>query len=184
MVRIIYILLLSLLLSCATKHKTIDSVAREEHFRANTDSISAYVGGLNVQSEFSGFEVKDFAQALSFLNWNYSGGNADNFTVAIRQTADGYEASMFGFGSAEGGNTISQSLESQLLQLQSKYDSLEYKLSEVRTNIESIEILKERIKASEKKSTGFQAGFYITAGIAVIVMFFLLFLGWRMKLFR
>ena len=165
------------LCACVTKTKAVEQTKAEVASSGSaTNEIDA---NLSVKSnrENEGFGFSEFAQAASWMNWQFNGQPDDKFKLAINKTENGYEVTAEGTGTANGASSASTTNEYWEIKYQEKFDSLtafyEKKFAENANKIAYLQ--KEMSKEKEVKST--TAGVYIIAGVAIIVVIFLLWLG-------
>lgn len=169
---------------CATKQKAVDKTKAETTEISHTKTDETSVAEIKTTSEISGLTAYDFSQLISKWSLDYDGEMNDGFRFYFTQTDTGWEAG------AEGKGKATAQSESNYIETRSEtnweesFDSLALISQSKFTQYESRIKTLEQSKTIEKKSTGFQAGTYITIGVGIIVLLFLLFLGWRMKLFR
>lgn len=151
----IFISILILFASCVTKQK---SVVKEE-ITSETTEREAYVGELNYERNTHALDLKDFTTIFSNLNWNYSGGNDDSFSIEVKQTADGYKAEMKGTGTAEG----KVDYQSEIEALTQQYHDLYTEFEEFKSDYKKIDHSKSKIleKQKEEKSSPYLFPFII-----------------------
>jgi len=155
MKHILYILLFFTSISCVTKQKTVT----KEEITSETTEREAYVGELNYERNSHTLDLKDFTTIFSNLNWNYSGGNDDSFSIEVKQTADGYKAEMKGTGTAEG----KVDYQSEIEALTQQYHDLYTEFEEFKSDYKKIDHSKSKIleKQKEEKSSPYLFPFII-----------------------
>ena len=167
---LLFILFLSFT-NCATKKKTVDKSRAETEYKESTGLSSTHTGKLNIESNFKGFGVEDFTHSLSWLNWQY----ADDFSVEIKQVDGGYKIEAKGKGEATGGQTISQEVKEWQSEYELKYSQLEKEFSDYKYETDQKLKVHTKEKEVEKESTGFQVGFWIFLGVAVLLSIVILY---------
>lgn len=169
---------------CATKQKAVDKAKIETVETSHIETKETAAADFKTTSETSGLTAYDFSQLISKWKLDYDGEMNDGFRFYLSQTDTGWEAGAEGKGKATAWSESNYTEVRTETNWKESFDSLalisKSKLTEYESRIKSL----EQSKVIEKKSTGFQAGTYITIGVGIIVLLFLLFLGWRMKLFR
>lgn len=179
----IFSLLVAMLIifSCATKSKSKDISKVETEVSNQTQSGQESGIGIKSQNNYKGKGMSEFAQAVSFTNWGYSGVQGDEFSLTITETENGYQMTAKGAGTANAGKSEVNKQSKWQQQYESKIDSV----AKAFENRYFEFILKSEAKSKdlivEKKSTGFQAGVYIMLGVGSIVLILLLFFGWKLR---
>ena len=162
---------------CVTKKKTVDTSKSESQQVGKSEIVTTETGNVQVTSEFSGFELKDFAETLSLLNWQYAGTGMDQFSVEIKQTENGYKVEATGTGTAQGTSVDSRASATWQSEWNYKLDSISKSYESKIENFETRISEYEKNKSVEKETTGLQAGAYIVGAIALIVLMLLFWLG-------
>jgi hypothetical protein len=169
------------LCACVTKQKAVEQTKAE--VEAGASSGNKIDANLNLKSnrENEGFGLSEFAQAASWMNWQFNGKPEDKFKLAINKTEKGYEVTAEGTGTANGASSASATEQYWEIKYQEKFDSLsafyEKKFAE---NANKIAYLQKEM-SKEKEVKGTTAGVYIIAGVLLIVVIFIVWLGWTVK---
>lgn len=184
MKKLICIFLSVFLTGCATKRKSVEIEKQKES--AEVFLNESKTDKIHTQKVIESSEISmiDFSDFLSRLKIDYSGDNDDVFKFKINKTDTGWEAI------SEGKGTVS------LIQEENQSKSVSKSVTDT-TKSESIDSLSvsyliyssaeesaQKTKEIDKKSTGLQTGGYTTLALLSVVVLFLAFLAWRLKLFR
>lgn len=168
---------------CATKNKSVNVTETESIKSGSLDNQIVHDVDIKSVNQFNGFTMSDFAQAASWMNWAYNGNAGDEFSLAINQTATGYEMKTKGSGTANAGETNDTSKYVFEVYTESKLDSVVNQFSKLQIKYDELERNYERIKSIDKKVKGVQAGVYIGGVILLIVVIFIVWLDWRIRKF-
>lgn len=182
--RSVLIIISFLLLSCATKHKTIVDQKNQEEATERKEEVIEDSRSVISHNESSGITAYEFSELVGKWSIDYDGEMSDGFRFFFNKTDTGWETGAEGKGTA----TISQEETKTNFQLktewQERFDSLitayQNHFAIYESRLESL----EKEKTTTKKTTGLQAGTYLTIGIVLVIVMVLSFLAWRLKLFR
>ena len=167
--------------SCVTKNKAVEQTKTE--VAAQGSSGNEIDRDLIIKSESEGknFQSMDFINAMNAWKIGYDGQLGDSFKFWMNQTDTGFEAGAEGTGTANAeGNNQETSYQLETI-WKEKFDSLvafyEKKFAE---NANKIAYLQKEM-SKEKEVKGTTAGVYIIAGVAIIVVIFIVWLEWRLR---
>lgn len=162
--------------SCVAKKKVVDKSKSTVKTIERIDSSQLFVDSLTLITRFDGFTVNEFTKAVSWLDWQYIGSQNDSFSISIKEDQGGYTVSAVGTGTASGGHTYTKELESILIQMQSRYDSLVVSFNQLKKEVDLNHSEVHATKAVNKRAIGIPAGAYIVIGIfSLLLILFLLF---------
>lgn len=184
MKKLICIFLSVFLTGCATKRKSVEIEKQKES--AEVFLNESKTDKIHTQKVIESSEISmiDFSDFLSRLKIDYSGDNDDVFKFKINKTDTGWEAISEGKGTV---SLIQEENQSKSVTDTTKSESIDslsvsYLINQV--DYSSAEESAQKTKEIHKKSNGIQAGGYITLALLSVVVLFLAFLVWRLKLFR
>ena len=170
---------------CATKKKAIEVRKTEiETFERHSENDSSATN-LQIQSNFKKFEVSELSEIADLLNWTFTGENEnDEFNLKVDKTEKGFEITAKGKGSATAEVNSNHSTTQQESSVERRIDSVTNSVNTHQSVAQQRVKEFEKEKNINKESKGIQFGGYITIIIVSVTILLLLFIMWRMKLFR
>lgn len=182
--KIIYIVFFCFFVSCVSKKKAVERIKQKESAEVFLNETKTHEEHTQTVSESSETSIFDFTDFLSRLQIDYSGDNDDVFKFKINKTDTGWEAISEGKGTVSLIQEENQSKSFTDTTRTESSDSLRasYVINELDYSSAEESIVKT--KEINKKSTGLQAGGYMTIALMSVAILFIIFLAWRMKLFR
>ncbi len=183
--RAVVIISLFILCGCATKKKAIEVRKTEVETFEQHSEIDSSATNLQIQSNFKGFEVSELSEIADLFKWTFTGENEnDEFKLKVDKTEKGFEITAKGKGFATAEVNSSHSITQTVAGVELKIDSVTSSINTHQSLAEQRVKEFEKEKNINKESKGIQFGGYITIIIVSVAILLLLFIMWRMKLFR
>lgn len=165
---------------CVAKKKAIEVSKAEISQKGVERSEAESKISTSTSSEGSEFSAYDFSKFIKKYDLNYDGQNGDGFRFYMNKTENGFEAGAEGKGSANAHGETEQITEQLEKQWQAQFDSLQSNYAKEYAEYANKVTQNAKNKENDKGGIVYQTGVYILAGICLVLLVLLLWLGWRL----